>query len=128
MKRLAISRRLRSSLLIAVLSCPAYSQIRVRVDRFLPSTSGFSFVNDFPAVPLLYIDVAGIQVPIGSAANGLCGGMSYAVRDYYEAGLLPPRDHTPPASGVLFDYVVKRLFDSFNLPKWAIEVPLFDGP
>jgi hypothetical protein len=94
---------------------------QVRVPGFKPSTSGFHFVNRHPEIPLLTLDVLGIKVPIGNAAKGLCGGMAYAARDYYEAGLLPPPDRTgtdnlahPPQP--LFDFLVKRLFDSFDLP------------
>jgi hypothetical protein len=91
------------------------------VPGFKPSTSGFHFANRHPEIPLLAIDVLGIKVPIGNAANGLCGGMAYAARDYYEAGLLPPPDRTG-TDGLahlpqpLFDFLVKRLFDSFELP------------
>ena len=90
------------------------------VARFLPSTSGFHFVNNFPHVPDLKINILGNQIGIGDAANGLCGGMVFAVRDYFEAGIPIPSDTSPPTSGPLFDYIVKRLFDSFNLPKGPI--------
>jgi hypothetical protein len=62
------------------------------------------------------IDVAGAQIPIGDAANGLCGGMVFTVRDYFEGGVPVPPDIQAPSSGPLFDYMVTRLFDSFNLP------------
>jgi hypothetical protein len=87
------------------------------VPGFLPSSSGLHFTNSFPSgIPLLYINVLGAQIPIGDASNGLCGGMGYTVRDYFEAGMTPPSDTTPPTSGILFDFLVRRLFDSFNLP------------
>ncbi len=93
---------------------------QVRVPGFKPSSSGLHFINSFPSIPLLTINIAGTNVPIGDASNGLCGGMGYVVRDYYQAGLLPPPLTTdsdgfsrPPQ--VVFDYLVKRLFDSFNL-------------
>jgi hypothetical protein len=62
-----------------------------------------------------------IEVPIGDASNGLCGGMAFAARDHFEAGRPPPLDTEPPASGPLFDYLVRRLFDSFNLPTGPLE-------
>jgi hypothetical protein len=87
-----------------------------RVPGFLPSHSGLHFPNDFPSEPLLSIDVLGQEIPIGDASNGLCGGMAFAVRDYFESGIPLPPDATVPSSGVLFNYLVRRLFDSFNLP------------
>ncbi len=90
--------------------------VRSMVPGFLPSTSGFHFSNSsFPPVPLLTINVLGVEIPIGDASNGLCGGMVFASRDYFEAGLPPPPDTDAPSSGPLFDYLVKRLVDSFNL-------------
>jgi hypothetical protein len=87
------------------------------VPGFLPSTSGFRFPNAFPHVPLRHIGIPGvITLPIGDASNGLCGGMTFAVRDYFEGGRTPPVDATPPGAGPLFDYLVDRLFDSFDLP------------
>ncbi len=87
-----------------------------RVPGFLPSKCGLHFINSFPRMPLLYVDLGVGRVPIGDASNGICGGMVFTVRDYFEAGLSPPPDTTPPTSGPLFDYLVGRLFDSFNLP------------
>jgi len=90
----------------------------VGVPGFLPSTSGFRFPNRFPHVPVRRIGVPGVlDIPIGDASDGLCGGMAFAARDYFEAGRPPPTDPDPPAEGTpLFDYLVERLFDSFGLP------------
>jgi hypothetical protein len=57
-----------------------------------------------------------IDIPIGDASNGLCGGMAFAARDYFEAKRPPPDDSTAPGEGPLFDYLGGRLFDSFDLP------------
>jgi hypothetical protein len=87
------------------------------VPGFLPSTSGFRFPNAFPRVPLRWIGIPGmLRVPIGDASNGLCGGMAFAARDYFERGQPPPPETEPPGDGPLFDYFVDRLFDSFDLP------------
>jgi hypothetical protein len=87
------------------------------VPGFLPSRSGFRFSNSFARVPLRVIGIPGvIRIPIGDASNGLCGGMAFAARDYFEAGRPPPPDTAPPKSGPLFDYLVDRLLDSFDLP------------
>ncbi|MDP8955360.1 MAG: hypothetical protein M3N24_00135, partial [Actinomycetota bacterium] len=48
---------------------------------------------------------------------GLCGGMVFAARDLFEARLRPPVATEPPPGGsALFRYVVRRLFQSFDLP------------
>jgi hypothetical protein len=89
----------------------------VRVPGFLPSTNGLHFANSWPSLPIWTIKIpGGVSIPIGDASNGLCGGMSYTVRDMFQAGALPPGDTTAPAGGPLFDYVATRLRDSFNLP------------
>jgi hypothetical protein len=90
----------------------------VLVPGFLPSTAGFRFPNRFPRVPVRRIGIPGlVSVPIGDASNGLCGGMAYAARDYFEAGRPPPPDTDPPEQGSpMFRYIVRRLFDSFSLP------------
>jgi hypothetical protein len=88
-----------------------------RVPGFLPSMSGFHFKNSFSRVPVRRIGIPRVvSLGIGDASNGLCGGMAYAVRDYYETGRTPEADTTPPSGGRLFDYLVDRLFDSFDLP------------
>jgi hypothetical protein len=87
------------------------------VPGFLPSSSGFRFANSFPHVPVRRIGIPGVlSIGIGDAANGLCGGMAFAARDYFEAGRPIPADADAPGEGPLFDYLVARLFDSFNLP------------
>jgi hypothetical protein len=89
------------------------------VAGFKPSTCAFHFSNFFPRGPVLTIPVPGIgRVPIGNAANGLCGGMVFAVRDLFTAGRPPPPDTEPPPYGSpLFHYLVRRLFTSFDLPR-----------
>jgi hypothetical protein len=87
------------------------------VPGFAPSASGFRFANDFPKVPLRRIGIPGIvSIPVGDASNGLCGGMAFAARDYFEARRSVPARTTAPSRGALYDFIVKRLFDSFNLP------------
>jgi hypothetical protein len=88
----------------------------VRVPNFSPSKNGFHFSNWFATVPYKTITFLGVDIGIGNAHNGVCGGMVFAVRDFYEAGLPIPADASAPSSGPLFDYLVDRLIDSFNLP------------
>lgn len=72
------------------------------VPGFLPSASGIAFPNRFPRVPVRRIGIPGIvSVPIGDASNGLCGGMAFAVRDYFEAGKPPPGLGDAPGEGTL---------------------------
>jgi hypothetical protein len=95
----------------------AQSITRVEVTGFLPSTSGFHFPNAFPGGPVLRFGLGRVRIPIGNAADGLCGGVIFAARDLFEAGVAPPLDTQPPPPGsALFRYVVRRLFHSFDLP------------
>jgi hypothetical protein len=94
------------------------------VPDFAPSTRGLHFPNSFPAgTPALggipaSITIPGFgAIPVNDASNGLCGGMVFAVRDYFEAGQTPPTDTSPPDSGTpLFRFLVQRLIDSWSLP------------
>ena len=90
-----------------------------RVEGFLPSLSGLHFPNSFDHVPLRTIEIplVGTTVELGDAAHGLCGGMVFAARDYFEAGQGPPAATTPPRDGPLFEYLVQRLFDSWDIPR-----------
>ena len=88
------------------------------VPGFLPSTSGLHFTNYFPSEPAVQVPLPdGRVLGLGNAANGLCGGMAFTARDYFESGRTPPPDTTPPAEGSpLFEFLVSRLLASFNLP------------
>jgi hypothetical protein len=88
------------------------------IDGFRPSRSGFHFANAFPSVPLVTARLPGIPVdiPIGNAALGVCGGMVFTVIDYFVSGVGPPPDVTAPGDGPLFQYLVKRLWDSWDVP------------
>ena len=89
----------------------------VRVPGFLPSTRGFQFSNSgFPHRPDLILNTPFGTIPIGDASLGLCGGMAYAARDYFEAGTPVPPGNTHPEAGPLFDFIVHRLIDSFDVP------------
>src|SRR5262245_35572772 len=92
--------------------------IVIRVGDFLPSRHGFPFSNDFPHGPVVTMKLPGLRRwPLGDAAKGLCGGMAFAVRDYYEQGRrMPEGDETPTPGSKLFNYLVRRLWDSFRLP------------
>lgn len=90
------------------------------VPGFLPSTHGFRFTNSFPVnTAHVSVRVGNVDMAIGDAANGLCGGMVYAVRDYFHAGMPIPSHKAGPVSGVLYDYLVSRLYDSFDGLGWT---------
>ncbi|MEA2633166.1 MAG: hypothetical protein QOE66_3385 [Chloroflexota bacterium] len=81
------------------------------VPGFLPSTNGLHFANNFPSGPDLHIGPIGI----GDAARGLCGGMSWYVRERFEAGQPIPPDTAAPANGSeLFKALVRRQVQSLD--------------
>ena len=86
------------------------------ISGFRPSTHGLHFGNDFPAVPVRTIPFPPFgAMPIGNASGGLCGGMVFTACDFYLQGVSPPPQTGPPAPGTpLFEYLVDRLFASFN--------------
>ncbi|MDT4907409.1 MAG: hypothetical protein QOI69_650, partial [Pseudonocardiales bacterium] len=88
------------------------------VAGFTPRVNGFRFTNSFPPAPTIRVDLglAG-NVGLGNASQGVCGGMVFAARDYFQAARPVPVDDVPPAQGTpLFDYIAGRLVDSFNAP------------
>ena len=93
------------------------------VPGFRPSVDGLHFVNSWPSEPDIVVDVGPLgKVPIGDASNGLCGGMVYTVMDVFKAGGPPIPDTTNPTQGSpLFDYLVSRLFASFDIPGGVLE-------
>ena len=70
------------------------------VPGFLPSVNGLQFANRFPPGPTLTLGPIDPRwVGIGDASAGLCGGMSWLVRERFEAGLAVPPTTEPPANG-----------------------------
>jgi hypothetical protein len=60
-----------------------------------------------------------VSIPVGDASNGVCGGMTYAVSDFFLAQprLKIPTTTSSPAGGTpLMNYILVRLMDSFALP------------
>jgi hypothetical protein len=83
---------------------------------FRPSRHGFLFCNAFPRnLPHLTLDVLGTTRGVFDAGMGLCGGMVHAAIDYHGTLTRPAVAHVP-ATGALFDYLCRRLMDSFNVP------------
>jgi hypothetical protein len=90
------------------------------VPNFVASRDSLPFTNDWPSQPDLVISLPlpgrAASLRIGDASNGLCGGMVYAVRDFFEAGIPVPAGPRPAAGTPLYRYIVSRLFDSFDIP------------
>ncbi len=110
-----------------------------RVPNFNPRGRGFAFRNswnsDLPVITVGYLlnrlfdslsdvhSALGIAkvddnwLPITHADAGMCGGMVYAVMDYFTRHMLPPPDLTSPTSqeDILFQYIRDRLWDSFDV-------------
>jgi hypothetical protein len=84
---------------------------------FLPSINGLHFDNAFPDGPAVTFKFGPVQLGVGNAADGLCGGMVFAALDYWNEGQVPPPDTVPPVPGTpMFRYVLRRLIDSWHLP------------
>jgi hypothetical protein len=87
------------------------------VEGFRPSSGAFHFQNSWPDEPLFTIELGVLKIPIGTAAGGLCGGMAFAVRDFRQAGVAMPIGSDCPAAGSpLYQYLVKRLWESWDVP------------
>jgi hypothetical protein len=86
------------------------------VDGFLPSVNGLHFANRWepgPTVRLGFLDPR--LVGVGDAASGLCGGMSWFVRERFETGQPIPTEAAAPANGSpLFKAIVRRQVQSLG--------------
>jgi hypothetical protein len=88
------------------------------VPGFAPSVNGLHFVNAWPHEPAVALDLPGVgTLRAGDAANGLCGGMVYTVRDVFQTpGLAPVATTQNPAPGTpLYTYIAERLVESFDI-------------
>jgi hypothetical protein len=86
---------------------------------FVPSVHGWHFSNGtWPAVANTELALPfGLTIPVGTASDGMCGGMTYSAIDYFLAGKpIPTRSTAPPdLSDPDFAYISTRLYDSFHL-------------
>jgi hypothetical protein len=86
---------------------------------FQASLNGFAFANSWPHVAPLRLRIGGpipLELAIGDAANGLCGGMALAALDLWFTGMTPPADERRPEDGTpRFRYIVERQLASFEL-------------
>ena len=80
------------------------------VAGFLPSRNGLHFANRWEPGPTIRLGILDPRlVGVGDAKAGLCGGMSWFVRERFHAGQPIPADVTAPANGsALFKAIVRR--------------------
>jgi hypothetical protein len=80
------------------------------VPGFLPSVNGLHFANRYAPGPTLRLGVIDPRwVGVGDADAGLCGGMSYFVREWFEEGRMVPSAPVAPDNGSpLFKAIVRR--------------------
>ena len=80
------------------------------VTGFKPSIHGLHFANRYPSGPTVRLGMIDPRwVGVGDASAGLCGGMSWFVRERFESGLPAPADTTAPDNGSpLFRAIVRR--------------------
>ena len=80
------------------------------VDGFLPSVNGLHFANRYPSGPTVKLGALDPRwVGVGDADAGLCGGMSWFVREWFEEGRTVPSDSSAPENGSpLFKAIVRR--------------------
>ena len=92
------------------------------VAGFEPSTHGWHFGNDFSG-PTVTVPIPGLgKIGLGNAAHGVCGGMVFAARDFFEDARAIPADTAPPAQGTpLFGFITGRLLDSFDVPRGVLK-------
>ena len=82
---------------------------------FLPSSAGFRFANRWPAGPAFELHARYVRLGIGEVADGLCGGMCFAVADrYLEARGIPLDTAAPAAGSPLFREIARRQLDSLD--------------
>ena len=101
-----------------------------RLADFLPSRCGLRFTNSFPHEALVTVAIPGLAtLPLGDAANGLCGGMAFTVRDLFEASVTPPPDTEPPAAGsARYEYLVERQIASLDFGRVPLRLYELGSP
>lgn len=92
------------------------------IEGFLPSVNGLHFSNRWEPGPTIRLGIIDPRwVGVGDAKAGLCGGMSWFVRERFASGLPVPADVAAPANGSpLFRAIVRRQILSLD---W-LRVPL----
>ena len=80
------------------------------IEGFRPSVNGLHFANRWEPGPTIRLGVIDPRwIGVGDAKAGLCGGMSWFVRERFHAGLAIPAIAAAPANGSpLFRAIVRR--------------------
>src|SRR5688572_20970665 len=80
------------------------------VAGFIPSVHGLHFPNHWPPGPTVRLGIIDPRwVGVGDATAGLCGGMAWFSREWFEEGRAVPLDTTVPENGsALFRAIVRR--------------------
>jgi hypothetical protein len=101
-----------------------------RSTGFLPDRDGFKFANHWPDTPYSLPPLRGsvLDLKYGNAANGLCGGMVFAARDYFDQGSSIPSTTTAPfgEQDPLFLYLVDRQFATFSVDTVSLMLKLMN--
>ena len=86
------------------------------VAGFLPSVNGLHFANRWEPGPTVRLGILDPRlVGVGDAKSGLCGGMSWFVRERFGAGQPIPADVIAPVNGSpLFKSIVRRQVQSLD--------------
>jgi hypothetical protein len=89
---------------------------------FLPARDGLAFINNWPdhSDVVVHVPIVG-DVVVGDASRGLCGGMVFTALDYFTAKVPPPDAPRPSPDTPLFDYIVDRLIDSWQVPEGVMK-------
>ncbi|HEY3164061.1 MAG TPA: hypothetical protein VGJ71_06845 [Candidatus Limnocylindrales bacterium] len=87
----------------------------IRVPNFDPARNGFPYPNYWPSNPIRQFRLGNVAtLNIGDAANGLCGGMSFACADLWAKGRTPGDDPQPGSGTPRYEYIVDRQITSFD--------------
>jgi hypothetical protein len=80
------------------------------IPGFLPSVHGLHFANRYPPGPTIRLGLIDPRwVGVGDAEAGLCGGMSWFVRERFENGQpIPAATAVPDNGSPLFRAIVRR--------------------
>jgi hypothetical protein len=99
---------------VAAAPAAAPTSATARLTSFDPVKHGFHFHNSFQN--------SFIGPPVNMTTNGLCGGMSYSVLDYFNLQkAVPLQDYRPANSTTIQSYLYGRQVTSLvtNLDKWV---------